>query len=278
MKKKLSLIALVLIFAMVLTACGCRHSTWIKADCETAKTCDDCGKTEGEPLGHKWKEATCEAPKICENCGRVEGAALSHSWLDATTEAPKTCENCGLTEGERIITDERFTTAATADIQGTWSYTVDVTGEMMGIPEFEGTISYSLIMKLQNDGVMEIGVGIGDLSDLRSYMIESFYADAEAAGMDKAAAEEELMASYGMTVEEFVDYTLGAFDMNSLMGLFTVKGVYYVENGVIYIGMTWDTEMEGEAFILEGDTLTLMTDLTDSGNSSTVLTRMPEEG
>ena len=275
MKKRLTLLALVLVVALALSACGCRHSTWIKADCENPKTCEACGKTEGEALGHNWQEATCEAPKTCENCGRMEGTALGHSWLDATTEAPKTCENCGVTEGERIITDQRFTTAATADIQGTWCYTVDVTGEMMGLPDFEGSISYTMVLELRNNGVMEIGFGIGDISDLRSYMIESFYADAEAAGMDKAAAEEELMASYGMTVEEFVEYSLSAFDMSDLL---SVTCVYYVENGVLYIGMTWDSEMEGEAFILEGDTLTLMADLTETGNPTTVLTRMIEEG
>lgn len=277
MKKKLSLIALVLIFAMVLTACGCRHSTWIKADCETAKTCEACGKTEGEPLGHKWKEATCEAPKTCENCGRVEGAALSHSWLDATTEAPKTCENCGLTEGERIITDERFTTAATADIQGTWRYDLDVTGEMMDIPDFEGALGFAMIMELKNDGTVEISFELGDTSDLEAYMIESIYKEYEAAGMDRAAADEDMMATSGMTVEEFAEFSMGTADMDSIMGFFSFNGVYYVENGVIYLGMSWNSEMEGQAFFLEGDTLTLMTDAPD-GSSTTVMTRMPEEG
>lgn len=278
MKKRLTLLVLVLVFALALSACGCKHSTWIKADCETAKTCDDCGKTQGEPLGHNWKEATCDTGKTCENCGRVEGAALGHNWLDATTEAPKTCENCGLTEGERIITDERFTTVATADIQGKWGYTVEMNGEMMGEPDFEGTISFTLVLELMNDGVMDMYLVMGDTSALRQYMIDSMYKEFEAAGLDREAADAAVQESLGMSMEEYVDYALEMIDFNSLMGTFSFKGVYYVENGVLYLGMNWNSEMDGEAFILEGDTLTLMTDLAETGNPTTVLVRMPEEG
>ena len=85
------------------TKCGtiCTHN-WNNATCETPKTCERCGKTEGEALGHSWKEATCEAPKTCERCGKTEGEALGHSWKEATCEAPKTCERCGKTEGEAL--------------------------------------------------------------------------------------------------------------------------------------------------------------------------------
>lgn len=278
MKKRLTLLVLVLVFALALTACGCKHSTWIKADCETAKTCEACGKTQGEPLGHNWKEATCEAPKTCENCGRMEGAALGHNWLDATTEAPKTCENCGATEGERIITDERFTTAATADIQGTWRYDLDVTGVMMGIPDFEGALSFAMIMELKNDGTVEISFELGDTSDLEAYMVESIYKMYEESGMDRAAADEDMMATSGMTVEEYVQNSLGTADMDSLMGFFSFNGVYYVENGVLYLGVSWNSELEGQAFFLEGDTLTLMIDVLDGGSGTTVMTRVSEEG
>ena len=32
----------------------CTHEKWIDADCEQAKRCALCGKTEGKPLGHNW--------------------------------------------------------------------------------------------------------------------------------------------------------------------------------------------------------------------------------
>ena len=35
MKKRLTLIALVLVCALALSACGCKHETWNAATCET---------------------------------------------------------------------------------------------------------------------------------------------------------------------------------------------------------------------------------------------------
>ena len=52
----------------VLTGCGHEHK-WTEATCTEPKTCTECGKTEGEPLGHKWKEATCTEAKTCSVCG-----------------------------------------------------------------------------------------------------------------------------------------------------------------------------------------------------------------
>ncbi len=77
----------------------CIHS-WKEATCEAPKTCERCGKTEGEALGHNWKEATCETAKTCERCGETEGEALGHSWKEATCEEPKTCKRCGKVEGK----------------------------------------------------------------------------------------------------------------------------------------------------------------------------------
>ena len=80
---------------------SCEHN-WKEATCETAKTCERCGKTEGEALGHSWKGATCEAAKTCERCGKTEGEALGHSWKEATCEEPKTCKRCGKVEGKAL--------------------------------------------------------------------------------------------------------------------------------------------------------------------------------
>ena len=77
----------------------CTHN-WKEATCEAPKTCERCGKTEGEALGHSWKEATCETPKTCERCGKTEGEALGHSWKEATCETAKTCKRCGKVEGK----------------------------------------------------------------------------------------------------------------------------------------------------------------------------------
>ena len=47
MKKFALLLIAVLMCALLLAACGCKHETWKEADCETPKTCAECGETEG---------------------------------------------------------------------------------------------------------------------------------------------------------------------------------------------------------------------------------------
>ena len=93
-----------LIFSALLTALtGCGHEhKWAEATCTEPKTCTECGKTEGEPLGHKWKEATCTEAKTCSVCGETEGEPLGHKWKEATCTEAKTCSVCGETEGEPL--------------------------------------------------------------------------------------------------------------------------------------------------------------------------------
>lgn len=100
MKKSISMILLV-VTALVLTACGCKHQ-WQEATCNAPKTCTLCNETEGEPLTHIWNEASCAAPKTCILCNETEGEALAHIWNEATCAAPKTCQTCQYTEGEAL--------------------------------------------------------------------------------------------------------------------------------------------------------------------------------
>ena len=101
MKKKITILAILILCLFILTGCQCEHE-WVDADCTTAKTCAKCGETEGEALGHSWVDVSCAAPRHCERCGETEGEALAHTWQDATCAAPKTCTVCGATEGEAL--------------------------------------------------------------------------------------------------------------------------------------------------------------------------------
>ena len=49
---------------------------WKDADCENAKTCTECGETEGEPLGHTSTEANYQDAPVCTVCGAVTGEVL----------------------------------------------------------------------------------------------------------------------------------------------------------------------------------------------------------
>ena len=72
------------------------------ATCETPKTCSDCGKTQGDALGHSYLAATCTQPETCNTCGHTQGEALDHNWSEATCTTPKTCTVCAATEGEPL--------------------------------------------------------------------------------------------------------------------------------------------------------------------------------
>lgn len=104
-KKKMliacSVSAVLTIAAIIAYSLICIHS-WSAATCETPATCEKCGKTQGEPLGHEWIEATCTEPRHCMTCGITEGATLEHNWKEATCEEAKVCLDCGETEGEPL--------------------------------------------------------------------------------------------------------------------------------------------------------------------------------
>lgn len=303
MNKKLLLPALVLLWALVLTACGCRHENWVDADCDTARTCAACGETEGAPLGHSWAAATCETPKTCEICAetegealghswaeadcenpktcsackRTEGQALGHNWQDATTETPKTCETCAGTEGERIITDPRFTTAATAEIQGKWACDFRMTGDMMGMEGLPGEYPCVLYWELGNDGTMVMRLEAKDPDGFNAaaaaWLTESLYAEFAASGIDRATADASLMASQGMDVAEYAAYMIREAD---LLGQMTAPGVYYVADGRIYRGTDWNDWMVSTAFTLEGDTLIVEEVMEGLDDENTRFTRVPE--
>lgn len=286
--KRLFCLMLALALALTLTACGCKHESWKEADCVTPKTCAECGETEGAPLGHSWlvatcatpktcevcgetegeaqghswTEATCATPKTCATCGLTEGSVLEHTWVEATTEAPKTCTGCGLTEGERIITDERFTTETTKDFYGTWVCRLDMDGELMDLEDFEDTLPVNLIIEMTNDGCLNMYIEVADqeafYQTLKSYMIDLMYTELANSGMNQEEADQAMKDIYGMTIEEYVDYALEQTDMNTLFSAFNYSLVYYIADGDLYTGASWDASMTSNEISLDGDALTIV--------------------
>ncbi len=104
--KKVHILLFVLVACLALAGCSEKHE-WVDANCETPKTCSECGQTEGEALGHNWTDATCEQAKTCSECGLTEGEALGHDWQEATCEQAKTCTICAATEGAEKHTPDR---------------------------------------------------------------------------------------------------------------------------------------------------------------------------
>ena len=127
MSKKIVILSILTMTLSLLTGCCAVHG-WQEATCTEPRTCDTCGKTEGEPLGHSFKDATCTEAKTCTVCGETEGQALGHifdtpscthrqtcvvcgyetdvwgdhAWLEANCIRAKRCEVCGIEDGEPL--------------------------------------------------------------------------------------------------------------------------------------------------------------------------------
>lgn len=278
--KKLSVLILALVCLLAFTGC-CFHSEWYAATCTDPKTCAECGETEGEALGHTWTDATCTAPKTCETCHLTEGEALGHVWVDATTEAPKTCSTCAETEGERIVTDERFTTAKTIDVQGKWVAELALPAEeLLELEGFDGELAIEITMELGNDGTMTMGYTTVNAEEfsagMEAFLVNSLYAEFEAEGLSKEDADAAMVEYYGMTTEEFAASAVAEMDFAAIFEAMNIKGVYFVDYGQLYTGISWAMEMEGTDFTLDGDTLVLTEDMSGLSGDALVFTRVTE--
>ena len=277
--KKSVLVVLIVLCAILLASC-CKHEAWNNADCENPITCAECGKTQGTPLGHKWTDANCEAPKTCSVCAKTEGEALGHAWEDATTEAPKTCSVCANTEGERIITDPRFTTAACKPLFGRWVYTMRAGADMLELEGFTGYLDVNIYMEFFNDGKVVMSVDAEECADfdtlLIQYLVDQFYTACAAEGINKAAADAEMVASLGMTTEEYFKTVANSVDFSAMFEALSEEGVYYVSGDTLYTSDEWKKNMEENPFRLDGDKLFLDTLMQELGVESGNFTRVPD--
>lgn len=240
MKKKTRILILILLSILMLTGC-CTHREWLPATCDTPETCSECGKTKGEALGHVW--------------------------VAATTENPQTCSACGATTGKRIITDPRFTTAATADLQGNWFTHISVPGSLFGFEDFQELLHVRFLIQLHNDGSMGMEFTVTNNQQfsaaLATYLQDDLYAEFSESELTPDEIEEAIVSTYGMTAEQYIATIMDGLDFNSIISMLnSVTGVYYVENNQFFTGIGWDSNLEPITFSLNEDTLVLQNDFT----------------
>lgn len=278
-------LALVLVLSLALTGCqkACEHEwkdancsdpktcelcdetdgaplghTWKAATCNAAKTCETCGKVEGQTLGHTWVDATCENPKTCSTCKAEEGEALGHTWVDATTEAPKTCSTCSKTEGDPIEVDDRFVTANCKDLFGSWTGKYINNAEDMGLTGIDAEMIYNSTMIFNNDGTCTV-IDRLDLDackeDYVTISVAITYMSYEAMGMDKTTADAAIMAETGMSVADYVRSMIDAMSEEDLIT--ETEFIYYVEDGTVYLGDDWDSEMLECGYSVDGNTMNI---------------------
>ena len=225
--------------------------TWQDATCTEMKTCTVCKVTEGEPLGHTWQEASCTAPKTCTVCQTTEGKTTSHKWVEATTDAPKTCSVCKKTSGSKIKTDARFTTKATKALQGTWVCDVHMTDEMMGIENFGG-LDCRLVMEFGNSGKLTRSMEVQDeaafMKKYKKYTVDLTYADFAEYGMNKEQADQAMLDTYGLNVNDYVDAALKNYSINDIFDAYFTEEVYYVQGDKVFTALTWKAKFESNTF------------------------------
>lgn len=298
--KKIGILLLILACIFGCTGCICSHD-WVEADCYNPKTCPLCGRTEGQSPGHRWQsatclapqtcglcgltqgdrvdhgwsEATCAAPKTCQWCGLTEGEILPHNWEKATTEAPRTCSYCKATDGDRIITDERFTTAENRMLFGTWVANTVMSGEDLNLENFMDQIAVVVTYVFCEDGAMEKHITIEDMDAFTAELItlteERLYAQFEDMDMDQEAADEAFFDAYDMTISQYAEDFWTNADLAGMLDVHGIQGVYYATGDSLNTAANWVAEeFASHPFTVDGDKLTL----TEPDGTTLELTKM----
>ena len=112
MKRMVIILLVIALVLLLVTTSHWKHDMQ-PATCTAPSTCSECGKTEGEPLGHTEVidpavDPTCTKAgltegKHCSVCGEILSAQevippLGHDWMPAASGRGRVCRVCGLTE------------------------------------------------------------------------------------------------------------------------------------------------------------------------------------
>ena len=79
-----------------------------------------------------------------------------------------------------------------------------------------------------------------------------------------------------MTTRELAEASFAEADFAAIFQAMSISGVYYVDGGLLYTGITWDMEMEGSEFTVDGDSLTLAEELSGLSEESLTFSRVTE--
>lgn len=210
----------------------------------------------------------------------LAGCACRHKWEDATTERPKICSKCGETEGQRITTDQRFTTADTIHIQGTWTQKTAIAARAFQLEGFMDPVDCTVTYEFANDGKMKAYIKFQDREKLLTDLIDATaQANCDALlaqGYTREEADELMRSVYGMTAQELAQKLYENVTGESLEESYAVSGVYYIDAQGLHIGPSWDGEFTCCQYTLENGKLVVDDFVPCEGEPPYELTRTEE--
>ncbi len=163
-------------------------------------------------------------------------------------------------DGNLLDLSYLFDKDAAKDLIGSWTTTLDVKDLFLGeadIPKIDLPCNMTVNFTFRNDGTCHLAVEF-DEEEYKAFMIEMIYVSGEAEGVSRPVMDAVFQQQSGMTIAEYVDLyiTEGISTMDGL----NKDGVYYVADGMLYVGDNWNNPLEGSEYTLEGGTLTLPID------------------
>ena len=169
------------------------------------------GKCTGE---HTWLDATCEAPKTCDLCGETEGEALGHDWNE---ESVCRREGCGasnkITEIE--LTHPNLKSEAMTMVTGTnekITVSFNAVDNKVGATQVVAWFSSDETIATVADGVV---------TALKAGTVTITAKAVDANGIALMADGEEVLAQFTLTVEDpgaGYTVTMGGDIVNALIG------------------------------------------------------------
>lgn len=188
--------------------------------------------------------------QICEY--NEYGDCYNEYWVDA--------------DGNLIDRSEKFNADAAAPLIGTWSSEMDI-ADFMGTEELEFDYScmatITMTFTSTGDVFYKISVDTDEYKNLVANIAEeSLYAMYMEDGMSRDEADAAFYQETGMTIPEYVQSAMEEDEsyFEEMLAEMNQEetGVYYVDDGILYIGDNWNSPLDGGEYTIDNDTFKLM--------------------
>ncbi|MDO4973495.1 MAG: hypothetical protein Q4E38_04730 [Eubacteriales bacterium] len=132
------ILAMLLVLVMALSLSACHKHSWEPATCDKPKTCSECGKTDGDPLGHKWGEPVYEWAEDLSSVTalRICGNDPSHTESETVETTREETKSPTCTEAGETVFSAQFTNGVFAP-QSRTEALPEALGHAWGEPEYE---------------------------------------------------------------------------------------------------------------------------------------------